>query len=183
LCSRRAAALALVVAALVVAALAPQSARADGDIASDADDTAVDAVPQERPRAVHWAVAIGGFGALTGPAGRGPAALAELYPGGRLGRLGFALRFRGFENLDAGMALAGLSFEAGASRPTLTMALHAEAGLAYGPRCGAAGGGLRTQLGVAGPLVLIGDVTGHVVGGGCDVSLALAASFYVGLAR
>ena len=149
--------------------------------ADSADSAGGEATPA-RP-GMHWAVAAGGFAGITGPADFGPAAELHVYPGGAAGRLGAGLRYRGFAGTSSGLVALGLTYAAGQARPGLVIELHGEAGIAYGPRCIAAGGGARVQLGLWGPLTLALDTAGHFLFAGADTRLAIAPTLTVGLSR
>lgn len=175
----------------LLATLAALPARADDvggvddvDGAGDADgaDDAGGAPAAARPGS-HWAVGAGGFAGLTGPAGFGPAAEVHVYPGGAAGHLGAGLRYRGFEGTSSGLLALGLTHAAGVARPGLVLELHGEAGMAYGPRGIAAGGGVRAQLGLWGPLTLAIDTAGHFLFDGAGTRLAIAPALTVGLTR
>nr|WP_316629173.1 hypothetical protein [uncultured Brevundimonas sp.] len=131
----------------------------------------------------HGALTVGWLLAVTGPLGVAGAAEAEFFPGGRLGRYGAGIYYRGDISGDEGMITAGLAFEAGASRPKLVMSLHIAAGATYGPVHPALGGGVRAQLGVWGPLVVAGSATSYLVIDGVDSRLALAITLTAGLSR
>lgn len=131
----------------------------------------------EPARPVRGSVGVGGYSAITGPADYGPAAEAELYPGGALGRLGFRIEARGFEAIDDGMIAGGITFEVGASRPRLVLAIHGEVGTTYGDAWHPlAGGGVHLHLFVLGPLALGGDSTVTLVYDGVDSVLILGTA-------
>lgn len=134
--------------------------------AADEPDEAADA-PEDAPEGMHGAVGVGGFVGLTGPGRYGLAAEAEVFPPWPLDvlgdRVGLGLRYRGWDGLARGLVVGGLVYEAGATRPHLTIELHGDVGLVYGTAGGnrlLLGGGVRTQLGVFGPVAvaLHGDV-------------------------
>jgi len=135
------------------------------------------------PRPVHWGIGVGGFGAVTGPADYGPAAELELYPGGRFGRYGVRAEYRGFDNFDAGMVCVGLTFEAGASRPTLQLALHADVGFTYSDTKPVAAAGVQWQLWLSPPFGISLDSGGYLIIDGTDSRLALASAITVRIAR
>jgi len=134
-------------------------------------------------RPAHYGVGFGGYSAITGPSDRGLAAEAEVYPGGRFGRFGGRAEVRWFEGFDAGFATAGVTFEAGASRPRLVLALHAELGLAFNDFRPVAGGGLHTQLFLIGPLAIGLDSTAVLLYDGIDSALILGTAATLRLAR
>lgn len=130
----------------------------------------------------------GGYLALTGPETIGVTAAAELFPGGHLGRWGGRMEARSLDDpqdgIDAGLVTGGVTFEVGASRPRLAMALHAEAGAALPDPRPALGAGLRTTLWLVGPLAVAADSTATFVWDGVeDSELLLAGSLTLGLAR
>lgn len=135
------------------------------------------------PRPAHWLVAIGGFAAVTGPAGSGGAAMAEIYPGGVMRRFGTGIYYRAAPALERGMLTAGIGFEPGASRPTLVLTFRAEAGWERSLGVPVLGAGSRTQLAFFPPLAICMDVTGHLLLDGLDTRLALALTVSAGIAR
>ncbi len=168
-------------AAFVVAALISATANADGERPSN---------PGPAPRPLHWVAATGGFIPFTGPGTFGPAIECELYPGGRLGRLGAGFYYRGYGYYDrgkmtveGGMVALGIAYEAAASRPTLTLGLHGEFGYDYANSLPVVGGGLRSQLIVAGPFALAANLTGHLFLDGIDTSLGIALTLTAGFTR
>ena len=136
-------------------------------------------------------VGAGGYLALTGPETTGVTACADLFPGGHLGRWGGRMEARSLDDpadgIDAGLVMGGVTYEAGASRPRLSMALHAELGAAVARGADplpAAGAGIRTNLWLIGPLALAADSTATFVWDGVeDSELLLASSLTLGLAR
>jgi hypothetical protein len=136
----------------------------------------------ETPRSVRLGAGAGGFAALTGPAGWGPAAQADLYPGGRFGRFGGRVEIRGFEAATVSWITAGITYEAAAARPRLHLAIHAGAGAAAGRRP-VVGGGVHTQLWVVGPLALGFDSGAWVVVDGIDTTLALTSAMTLRVSR
>ena len=90
-------------------------------------------------------------------------------------------------SLDGDVALltGGLTFEAGAARPRLALALYGDGGVALGPVAPTVGGGVRVTSQLVGPLAIVVDVGGHLivdVGAG-DLRLALGAALLLGVAR
>jgi len=172
--------------ALAVCLATPASAFADdGDADADAD-TAV--------APFRFSIGAGGAALLSGAAGETWRGLAEidLYPGGPLGKVGGSLAVRSLlldPFGDAGLATAGVIYEAAAARPRLVMALHGEAGIAFGPDGAdrlrpAIGGGLKTHLGVIGPLALATDVTAHVIAEDVDdLTLVFSLGALIAIAR
>jgi hypothetical protein len=135
-----------------------------------------------------WAgsIGLGGYAALGGPADDGVAAVAALYPGAWAGRLGLRLEARSAgrrDRLERGFFAAGLAYEAAASRPRLSLALHGEiGGLAPEPLAGL-GGGVELQLWLIGPIALSLGGAAHLVADGLDSELMLSGSLAVRLAR
>lgn len=141
---------------------------------------AVAVVAVARPAAAddrwHGSLGLGGDLLLTGADGDHArfAVVGELVPPGS--RFGGSLAWRAATGDRRGLLLGGLVFEAGAARPRLVLALHADAGADLDARAPAAGGGLRTTLGLLGPLGLALDAAGYVVIGGGDSRLQLQLS-------
>jgi hypothetical protein len=131
---------------------------------------------------VRLGAGAGGLAALNGPADWGPAAQAELYPGGRFGRFGGRVEIRGFEAAAVSWITAGITYEAAAARPRLQLALHGGAGAAEGRRP-VLGGGVHTQLWIVGPLWIGFDSGAWVVIDGIDTTLALTSSVTIRVAR
>ena len=109
--------------------------------------------------AVHWAVGVGGFAGVTGPARYGLAAEAQVYPGRWPGHVlgedfGLGVRYRGYDGLASGLVAAGLVYQAGATRPHFVLEVHGDVGVAYGLTEPLLGGGVRVQLGVWGPVAV-----------------------------
>lgn len=137
-----------------------------------------------QPRPLRWNLHAGGYGALTGPADYGPVAAVEVLPGGRLGRLGATVRWRGFEGTGAGWLTGGWVYEAAAARPRLVLSLHGEAGASYGgDRAPVAGGGATSRLWLAGPLYVGTDGGAHLIYDGVDSRLVFGFGVIVGLGR
>jgi hypothetical protein len=136
-------------------------------------DEGADAVAASPP--FRFSIGAGGAALIAGADGetwRGLAAI-DIYPGGPLGRFGASLAVRSLlldPFGDAGLATAGVIYEAAAARPRLVMALHGEGGVAFADDRlrPAVGGGLKTHLGVIGPLALASDVTLHIVAQAVD---------------
>jgi hypothetical protein len=142
----------------------PAAAGVAGEDGAPGEDDAAEPEPAE---ATRWAVGVGGFIGVTGPGRYGLAAEAEVFPrwpGQLLGdRVGLGLRYRGFDGLARGIAAGGLVYEAAATRPHLAIELHGDIGVAFGPAGSnrlLLGGGVRTQIGLWGPVAvaLHGDV-------------------------
>jgi len=114
---------------------------------------------QGEPGAVHWAVGVGGFVGVTGPARYGLAAEAQVYPGRWPGQVlgesfGLGVRYRGYDGLASGLVAAGLVYQAGATRPHFVLEVHGDVGMAYGLDEPLLGGGVRLQLGMWGPVAV-----------------------------
>ena len=136
-----------------------------------ADDTT------EPPRPVHGSAGVGTSFLVTGDLGDRNRFDAEvdLEPGGRFGHYGMLVALRGFDDHHAGLLVGGLMFEAAAARPRLVLDLHADAGADLDTHRPLAGGGVRTLLGIIGPLAIGFDVTACVViAGAQDTRLVFA---------
>ena len=137
------------------------------------------------PRPVHGAVTIGGDLLFTGREGgslQRAAAEVDVEPGGAFGVFGGALALRAFDAHHAGLLCAGLVFEAAAARPTLVLDFHADVGFDLDVHAPLAGGGLRTTVGIIGPLAVALDTGGYLVIDGFDhTRLALMSSAELGL--
>ena len=127
----------------------------------------------ERP--LHGTFGIGGGLIATGSRGdrfRFEAAFdLELRP-----RYGFVAAWRSFDRDHHGLATAGLSFEAGAARPQLVLALHADLGADLDHRAPVVGGGLRATLRIIGPTALVFDGGGYLVVDGSDTRFQLQSA-------
>ncbi len=121
-------------------------------------------------RSAHLSAGIGGALLFTGNDGTAQRAEVELdvEPGGAFGRFGALVALRGFDPHHAGLLCGGLVFEAAASRPGLIMDLHADAGADLDHRAPLAGGGLRTTIGITGPLAVALDSGAYLVLQGFD---------------
>jgi hypothetical protein len=78
-------------------------------------------------------------------------------------RVGMLAAWRGFDAEHRGIVMAGLVYEAAASRPWIVLDLHAEVGLDIDRVAPALGGGIRTTLTIVGPLGLALDSGAYVV--------------------
>lgn len=159
--------------ALALGALAPGPARAEPD---------PEPAAEPRPgRRFHGSVGAGGALLLTGA--DGDHARLEIAADGKLGgRYGALLAWRGLDDGRRGLATAGLVFEAGAARPRLVLDLHVDLGADLDARAPLAGGGVRTTLGIAGPLGVIFDSGAYLVIDGLDgTRLQLQSSALVGV--
>ena len=117
-------------------------------------------------RPLHGSAGIGGALLLTGDDGdRGRAELdLDLEPS----RYGGLLALRGFDEHHRGLLCAGLVYEPGAARPTLVIDLHADLGADLDQRAPLVGGGIRTTLGLYGPLGVAFDTGAYLVIDGVD---------------
>jgi len=102
-------------------------------------------------------------------------------------RYGVSLAWRAIEprgdDKRAGLAIAGLVFEAAAARPRLVIDLHADAGVDLDLHRPLAGGGIRTTLTIAKPLVAVLDTGAYMIVDGVDGSrLQLQSSLAIGVA-
>jgi len=95
-------------------------------------------------------------------------------------RYGVVLGWRAFDDTHRGLVTAGLVFEAAASRPRLAIDLHADAGADLDARAPLVGAGLRTTVGIVGPLGVVLDGGGYLVVDGADTRLQLQGSLLVG---
>ena len=160
--THRARTLALALAAAVAAAASAPAARAE----------------ERRP---HGSLAAGGALLLTGD--RGDRARHELSADLKLGsRFGALAAWRAPDEHHRGLVTAGLVFEAGAARPRLVLDLHADLGVDLDAGAPLAGGGIRTTLGIAGPLGIVFDTGGYlVIDGLADTRLQLQSSALLAL--
>lgn len=91
-------------------------------------------------------------------------------------RYGVVLGWRAFDDRHRGLVTAGLAFEAAAARPRLAIDLHADAGADLDTRAPLLGAGLRTTIGIVGPLGVVLDGGGYLVIDGADTRLQLQGS-------
>ena len=119
---------------------------------------------------LHGSVGAGGALVVTGADGDHQRADVELdlEPGGRWGRYGVVVALRAFDGAHDGLLTAGVVFDAAAARPKLLLQLHADAGVDLDIDRPLAGGGLRTTLGIVGPVGLLLDAAGYLVVDGLD---------------
>jgi hypothetical protein len=137
-------------------------------------------VPAARARPLHGSIGAGGSLLATGDLGDRTRAELELdlEPGSRFGGL---VALRAFDHDHHGLVCAGLVYEAGAARPALVVDFHADLGADLDQRAPLAGGGVRTLLGLYGPLALALDTGGYLVIDGVDRT-RLVLSLGAGLA-
>jgi hypothetical protein len=117
----------------------------------------------------HGSVAIGGNSVITGDGGdhqRGTIS-AELEPAG-WGALGTMVTWQAWDRGHAGLVLGSLVYVAAAARPRLTLELHADLGAELDLPAPAVGGGVRTVVGLVGPLGVALDAGGALVIDGVD---------------
>lgn len=167
--------------ALLCCALATEGVAGADDVDAVADAETAPRAGAAR-RGVHASATAGWYAALTGPLSHGPAAELEIHPGGFFGRLGAGLYYRGDERIRGGAVALGLAYEVGAARPKLTMGLHVDVGYDLTDDLPLVGAGVRSWLGVVGPLVVSGNATAHVFLDGIDSRLGLALTLSAGLA-
>ena len=135
---------------------------------------------------VHGALTLGFLLAQSGPLDRAWAVEAEFFPGAPLDRYGVYCAFRSDGDQDTGMITTGMSFVAGATRPRLVITFHADFGAGFRPAQFAAGGGVRVQIGLWGPLVVAANSTAYTLGLGPfsdNNQIALGITFTAGVAR
>jgi len=120
-------------------------------------------------RTLHGSVGAGGSFLTTGSQGdrfRFDVAL-DLKP---RSRYGVVLAWRAFDDHHRGLVTAGILYEGAASRPLLVIDLHADVGVDLDQVAPLAGGGIRTTLGIVGPLGAVLDAGGYLVLDGVDNS-------------
>jgi len=118
-------------------------------------------------RPIHGSASIGGALLATGDLGdRGRLELeVDVEPQSKFGAL---LALRDFDENHHGLACAGLIYEPGAARPTLVIDLHADLGADLDQHAPLVGGGIRTVIGLLGPLGVALDSGGYLVIDGVD---------------
>lgn len=117
-------------------------------------------------RPLHGSAGLGGSLLATGA--EGAARRLELEVDLEPSRFGALLALRGFDAEHRGLACVGLVYEAGAARPRLVLALHADLGADLDHRAPLVGGGVRATLGLIGPIGLAGDAGSYLVIDGVD---------------
>jgi hypothetical protein len=120
-------------------------------------------------RSLHGSVGAGGSFLVTGSQGdrlRLDVAV-DLKPKSRYGVL---LAWRAFDQEHRGLVTAGLVFEGAASRPRLVVDLHADVGVDLDQRAPLVGAGLRTTIGIIGPLGVVYDGGAYIILDGLDDS-------------
>jgi hypothetical protein len=118
-------------------------------------------------RRFHGSVGAGGALLLTGDGG--DRLRLDIAVDAKLGgRYGALLAWRALDEGRWGILTAGLVFEAGAARPRLVLDLHADLGADLDVRAPLAGGGIRTTLGIVGPLGVVLDSGAYLVLDGLD---------------
>ena len=118
-------------------------------------------------RPLHGSAGIGGSLLATGDLGDRSRLDVELdvEPHSQFGAL---LALRGFDQNHRGLICAGLVYEPGAARPTLVVDLHADLGADLDQHAPLVGGGIRTTLGISGPVGVALDSGGYLVIDGVD---------------
>jgi hypothetical protein len=76
---------------------------------------------------------------------------------------GAFVAWRGFDRGHRGLVTGGLAYEAAAARPRLVLDLHADAGADLDLRAPAFGGGVRSIIGIVGPLGVAFDTGAYLV--------------------
>lgn len=130
-------------------------------------------------RPPHGLIGLGGSLLLTGRDGGPPNradAEFEVKPGGSFGHLGGLVALRAFDAHHAGLLCAGVVFEAAAARPRIVLDLHAELGVDLDVHAPLVGGGLRTTVGLVGPLALALDSGAYLVIDGVDRTRVVISS-------
>jgi len=130
-------------------------------------------------RPLHGSLGIGGAFVLTGDTGDRNRydLVADVEPWSRYGAIA---AWRGFDSHHDGLAMAGLVFEAAASRPRLVVDLLAEVGADLDARAPLVGGGLRGTLTIVGPLGLAFESGAYlVIDGVADTRLQLQTNALV----
>lgn len=116
---------------------------------------------------VHGSIGAGGAFVLTGDGGDRfrleAVADVKLTP-----KLGAIAAWRAFDEDHAGLVMAGVEYEGAAARPRLVLDLHGELGFDLDAEVPLAGGGLRTTLGIFGPLGVALDTGAYLVIDGID---------------
>ncbi|MEO8843506.1 MAG: hypothetical protein ABI591_19405 [Kofleriaceae bacterium] len=126
-------------------------------------------------RPLHGSVGVAGSLLLTGDDGDRTRADLELDL--EPSRYGGLLALRGFDDHHHGLLCAGFVYEPAAARPTLVIDLHGDAGADLDQHAPLVGGGIRTSLGIYGPLGVALETGGYLVIDGVDhTRLVLASS-------
>ena len=118
-------------------------------------------------RPIHGSVSLGGALLATGDLGDRSRLELEIdvEPHSRFGAL---LALRAFDEDHHGLVCAGLVYEPGAARPTLVVDLHADLGADLDQHAPLAGGGIRTTIGLYGPVGIALVSGGYLVIDGVD---------------
>ena len=137
------------------------------------------ATPVRAERPYHGSVGAGGALLLSGDRGdrtRGDVAFDLKLRS----RFGLIAAWRAFDDQHRGLVMAGIAYEAAASRPRLVIDFHAVVGADLDAAAPLIGGGMRTTLALIGPLGVALDVGGYLVLDGIDNSrLQLQSSVLV----
>jgi hypothetical protein len=159
-----------------------------GAVARADDDVAAEAAENVRP--FHGSIAAGSalmFGGADRWAG---IAAVDVLPGGVFDRWGLTVGVRDVAYRPSfgarGLATIGVMREAAAARPLLAIFMHGDVGVTWGGErtLPAFGGGVKTYLGIVGPLGVALDSTVHVEIDGVDgTHLIVTLSVMAGLIR
>jgi hypothetical protein len=154
-----------------------------GLLASSPPETFADQLSDSASsRPLHLVAQAGVYGALGGPAPWGSSLSVDLLPGYIAGRYGLRGEWRGYRDSSRGSILAGLLFEAGASRPQLALKLVAEAGVSEDNRP-IVGGGVEWSLWFLGPVGVTTLTDFQIIIDGTDTRPALSATLCLHLGR
>lgn len=131
---------------------------------------------------IHGSVGAGGALVLSGD--RGDRTRADVAFDLTLrGRFGVIAAWRGFDDARRGLVMAGVAYEAAASRPRLVLDFHAAAGADLDARVPLVGGGLRTTVALIGPVGVVLDMGAYLVLDGIDDSRLQLQSALLAVAR
>ena len=163
-------------------AAAPSESLADEDRAAADQERPDEDRPSVPSRPLHLVAQAGGYAALGSPAPWGSSLAVDLLPGSFAGRYGLRGEWRGYRDSSSGSILAGLIFEAGASRPQLALKLVAEAGLSD-DKNPIFGGGIEWSLWLLGPLGISTLTDLQIIIDGADTRPALSATLCLHIGR
>lgn len=140
-----------------------------------------DLLPGNGNDRIHGSLGAGGALLLTGEQGDRTRldATVEL----TRGRIGGLLAWRAADRDRRGLVAAGFIYVAAAARPRLVLAFHADLGADLSATAPLAGGGLRTTLGIYGPLGVILDSGGYFVFDGISNSRLQLQSSLIAVVR
>jgi hypothetical protein len=131
----------------------------------------------DEPRPIRGSAGVGSVLLLSGEAGDASRLDVEVdvEPGHGFGHYGALVALRAFDRHHDGLLCGGLMFEAAAARPRLVIDLHADVGVDLDISRPVVGAGVRTLLGIVGPLGVAFDSGAYVViAGAQDTRLVLA---------